>query len=85
MEKLLGAGPNRDRSYHVMSYAAVTVTGDTATAFSRWTYVVPGERGTASQQPSHYDDTLVREQGVWKFKRRVASSDAAAPPPPTQK
>jgi len=30
-----------------------------------------------------YDDTLVREDGKWKFKRRVASNDipSAGPPP----
>jgi uncharacterized protein (TIGR02246 family) len=79
MEKSLGAGPNRDGSYHVMSYFTITVNGDQATAFSRWTYVVPRENNTATLQGSHYDDTFIRENGVWKFQRRVASSDTPAP------
>ena len=85
MEKALGAGPNRDGSYHLMSSFAITVAGDEATAFSRWTYVVPRPGGTATMQGSHYDDTLVRENGAWKFKRRVASSDPVRPSAPAQK
>jgi hypothetical protein len=30
-------------------------------------------------QAGRYDDTLVRENGRWRFKRRVASSDLPAP------
>ena len=81
MEKSLGAGPNRGGSYHVMSNFAITVSGDTATAWSRWTFVVPGERGAAVAQAGRYDDTFVRENGAWKFKRRVASNDTAPPGP----
>ena len=66
MEKSLGTGPNR-------------VKGDTAAAWSRWTFVTPGERGATIAQAGRYDDTLVRENGAWKFKRRVASNDTAPP------
>ena len=79
MEKSLGTGPNRNNSYHIMSNFAITVTGDTATAWSRWAFVVPGERGAAISQAGRYDDTFVREKGVWKFKRRVASNDTTPP------
>ena len=79
MEKSLGTGPNRGGSYHIMSNFVITVTGDTATAWSRWTFVTPGERGAAIAQAGRYDDTFVRENGVWKFKRRVASNDTAPP------
>lgn len=79
MEKSLGTGPNRGGSYHIMSNFVIAVSGDTATAWSRWTFVVPGERGAEIAQAGRYDDTLVREQGVWKFRRRVASNDTAPP------
>ena len=79
MEKSLGTGPNRNNSYHVMSNFVITVTGDTATAWSRWTFVTPGERGATIAQAGRYDDTFVRENGVWKFKRRAASNDTAPP------
>jgi uncharacterized protein (TIGR02246 family) len=79
MEKSLGRGPNRGGSYHIMSNFVITVKGDTATASSRWTFVTPGERGATIAQAGRYDDTLVRENGAWKFKRRVASNDTAPP------
>lgn len=79
MEKSLGTGPNRGGSYHIMSNFVITVKGDTAAAWSRWTFVTPGERGATIAQAGRYDDTLVRENGAWKFKRRVASNDTAPP------
>jgi uncharacterized protein (TIGR02246 family) len=79
MEKSLGTGPNRGGAYHIMSNFVITVKGDTATAWSRWTFVTPGERGATIAQAGRYDDTFVRENGVWKFKRRVASNDTAPP------
>ena len=79
MEKNMGTGPNRARNYHLLSNFVITVDGDTATAWSRWAFVVPAERGAVISQAGRYDDTLVREDGHWKFKRRVASNDT--PPP----
>lgn len=79
MEKSLGTGPNRGGSYHIMSNFVITVKGDTATAWSRWTFVTPSERGATIAQAGRYDDTFVRENGAWKFKRRVASNDTAPP------
>ena len=82
MEKSMGTAPNRAKNYHLLSNFVITVNGDTATAWSRWAFVVPGERGAAIAQAGRYDDTLVREDGHWRFKRRVASNDT---PPPAQK
>ena len=79
METNMGTGPNKGGNYHIMSNFAITVTGDTATAWSRWAFVVPGERGAAISQAGRYDDTFVREKGVWKFRRRTASNDTAPP------
>jgi uncharacterized protein (TIGR02246 family) len=64
-------------SYHIMSSFEIELTGaDTAKAWSRWTFVVNG----VHQEPvifrgGYYDDTLVREEGRWKFKRRVVATD----------
>jgi len=85
MEKSLGTGPNRGGSYHIMSNFVITVKGDTAAAWSRWTFVTPGERGATIAQAGRYDDLLVRENGAWKFERRVASNDTAPPAAPPQK
>jgi len=79
MEKNMGTAPNRAKNYHLLSNFVITVNGDTATAWSRWAFVVPGERGAAISQAGRYDDTFVREDGHWRFKRRVASNDTAPP------
>jgi len=80
MEKNLGTGPNRGNTYHILSNFVIDVKGDTATAWSRWTFITPGADGKpVISQAGRYDDTLVREDGHWKFKRRVASNDIPAP------
>jgi uncharacterized protein (TIGR02246 family) len=80
MEKNLGTGPNRTNTYHILSNFEIEVKGDTATAWSRWTFVVPGPDGKpVISQAGRYDDILVREDGRWKFKRRTASNDIPAP------
>ena len=85
MQKSLGAGPNRGGSYHIMSNFSISVSGDTGAAWSRWTFITPGERGALIAQAGRYDDMFVREKGVWKFKRRVASNDTAPPASSGQK
>src|SRR5690606_27906454 len=68
MEKNMGTGENTARNYHLLSNFVITVNGDTATAWSRWAFVVPSEKGGALiSQAGRYDDTLVRENGKWKF------------------
>jgi uncharacterized protein (TIGR02246 family) len=79
MEKNMGTQPNVAKNYHLLSNFVITVNGDTATAWSRWAFVVPGERGATISQAGRYDDTLVRENGRWRFKKRVASNDTAPP------
>jgi uncharacterized protein (TIGR02246 family) len=75
MEKNI-AGPNRGATYHLLSNFVIDVRGDTATAWSRWAFVIPGADGRpVISQGGHYDDTLVRENGRWRFQRRVAVTD----------
>jgi hypothetical protein len=85
MEKAI-PGPNAVHNYHVLTNFVIDVNGDTGTAWSRWQFVVPGPNNNAVvAQSGRYDDTLVREDGRWKFKRRVASNDIpASGPPPAQ-
>lgn len=79
MEKNLGTSPNRGNTYHILSNFVIDVHGDKATAWSRWTYITPAADGKpVINQGGHYDDTLVRENGHWKFQRRVASTDIPA-------
>lgn len=80
MEKNLGTGPNRGNTFHILSNFVIDVRGDAATAWSRWTFVTPGADGKpVISQAGRYEDTLVREDGRWKFKRRVAANDIPAP------
>jgi uncharacterized protein (TIGR02246 family) len=75
MEKNI-TGPNRGNTFHILSNFRIEVHGDSATAWSRWTFVTPGaDKKPAIAQAGRYDDTLVRENGHWRFKRRVASND----------
>jgi ketosteroid isomerase-like protein len=78
MEKNLGATRTTKpgSTYHLLTNFEIDVHGDTASAWSRWSFTVT----TADNKPAilyggHYDDTLVREDGHWKFLRRVAASD----------
>jgi hypothetical protein len=78
MEKNLGPGPARSpgSTFHLLTNFIIDVHGDTATAWSRWVFVTTGaDNRPAPVMGGHYDDTLVRENGHWKFERRVAVND----------
>ena len=88
MQKNLGATPTNKpgSTYHLLTNFLIDVDGNTATAWSRWNFVVTGSDNSPKiLYGGHYDDTLVRETGHWKFKKRVAVNDIpsgnAAPPP----
>jgi ketosteroid isomerase-like protein len=84
MEKQV-SGPNKGNTYHILSNFEIEVHGDTATAWSRWAYITPGADGKpVIAQGGRYDDTLVRENGAWKFQRRTASNDIPSAPPPVR-
>jgi hypothetical protein len=80
--KMVAAGFGRmsptlyENSYHVMTSFDIDVNGDTATAWSRWTWVVVGANGKPQpERAGHYEDRLVRERGAWKFKSRRAFTE----------
>jgi hypothetical protein len=88
MEKNLGPGPSRKpgSTFHILTNFIIDVHGDTATAWSRWLFVTTGpDNRPTPAMGGHYDDTLVREDGHWKFRRRVAVNDIppSAPAPAT--
>jgi uncharacterized protein (TIGR02246 family) len=79
-------GPNAAHNFHLLSNFVIDVQGDTATAWSRWQFVAPGQDGRPIvAQAGRYDDTLVREDGRWKFKRRIAANDLPLPRPSAPK
>ena len=71
--------------YHLMSDIIIDVDGDTATSWSRWTWIVEGEDGKPMPQRSgHYEDSLVRENGEWKFLRRLTVTELPTPAKDTE-
>ena len=66
----VNAAPTPGRDFHLVMNQTVDVTGDTATGFSRGTWVVtdPDTKMRISIIANYYDQ-FVREGGRWKFKR----------------
>jgi hypothetical protein len=76
MVKNIGTPGKPSSTYHLITNFIIDVHGDTATAWSRWNFVTPGaDKKPAIAQGGHYEDTLVRESGHWKFRRREAFTD----------
>jgi hypothetical protein len=72
-------------AYHIMSDFIVDIDGDTATSFSRWTWVVEADDGKpAIQRSGHYEDKLVRERGEWRFKHRLTVTEMPTPQKDTE-
>lgn len=78
MDKEIGStpAPRPNSTYHLLTNFAIDVHGDTGTVWSRWAFVVTGKDNAPSvMYGGHYDDIVVREDGRWKFKQRVAHND----------
>jgi hypothetical protein len=75
MNKYIGTAPfdiKNVKGFHLLTNIIVHVDGDHATAWSRIVYMVRNKDDKpAPAMGGHYDDTLVRENGHWKFLRRV--------------
>jgi hypothetical protein len=75
-----GSGVKWTTDFHVLTNPIVKVEGDRATAWSRWLFMSPGADGKpVPAYGGHYDDVLVREDGVWRFQRREVVADMPAP------
>jgi uncharacterized protein (TIGR02246 family) len=76
MQKNIGSAPNAAKTYHLLTNFEITVTGDTAKALSRWSYVIPNAaKKPVLEHSGRYEDTIVREEGKWKFQKRVVHND----------
>src|SRR5687768_6742331 len=72
LETSLKARPMPGRDWHFLMNETVTLNGDEATAVSLGAFFVRGEGNKLeSNSIAIYTDHLVRQDGVWKFKRRV--------------
>ena len=68
-------GPNAVPCVHLMTNFDISVSGDTATAWSRWTLIEDRGHGPQLIYCGHYDDELVRTGQGWRFARRTVTVD----------
>ena len=75
MNKYIGAAPfdiKNVKGFHLLTNMIVHVHGDRATAWSRIVYMVRNKDDKPSPaMGGHYDDTLIKEDGHWRFLQRV--------------
>jgi uncharacterized protein (TIGR02246 family) len=77
----VNAAPVTGRDFHLVMNQTVDVTGDTATGFSRGTWVVTDpEKQLRISIIANYYDQFVREGGRWKFKRHQIGGTRPATP-----
>jgi SnoaL-like domain len=76
-ERLPGnTAESRQSSWHLVTEPEIALHGDQATGDVTWALVARGGADTPTVQLlGHYEDTYVREDGRWKFQRRVAHTD----------
>jgi hypothetical protein len=78
MEETIGAKTDKPitPNYHIFTNEMIAVNGSRATALSKWIFIVLGE-GVKPQMMylGHYEDSLVRENGRWKFLKRTVYTD----------
>ena len=73
-------------NYHLFNNELISVEGDQARASTKWMFVVQGEAGRPEPfYLGHYEDTIVRENGHWKFLRRTVYGDIPADDPLARK
>ena len=85
MEDTIGKDTNKAivaPNYHLFTNEIIQVNGDKAKATTKWIFVVQGD-GARPQMfyLGHYEDSLVRENGRWKFFQRVVHGDIPADKP----
>ena len=75
----VNAAPVPGRDFHLVMNQTIDVTSDTATGFSRGTWVVTDpDRKLRISIIANYYDQFVREGGRWKFKRHQIGGTAPA-------
>ena len=84
LERRLGSGPQRTvtkTAFHLVGMPDIQLDGDTAASVVIWAYITHDDDGfPLVLQLGHYRDTLAREDGVWRFRRRRISRDLGFSP-----
>ena len=82
LEGMMGKNPMglAEPNFHLFLNETIHMDGDHATALSKSLFVAPNAAGRGEIIfVAHYDDVLVREDGQWKFEKRVVHGDIPAP------
>ena len=75
------AAPQPGRDFHLFYNETIDVKGDHATALSKGAFYIRGEGNKLETSALvNYHDDLVREDGQWKFKRRILGERPATAP-----
>jgi len=75
------AAPQPGRDFHLFYNETIDVKGDHATALSKGAFYVRGDGNKLETSALvNYHDDLVREDGRWKFKRRILGERPATAP-----
>jgi hypothetical protein len=61
-------------NFHMMSNVIIDLQGDRATASSKWIFFKMDGSKPEGAIAGRYDDVLIRENGQWKFLKRVAAA-----------
>lgn len=71
-----GTGGSGLSNLHLLGNEFIDVEGDNATALSKWVFIMTAATGGPDVVfVGHYADTLIRENGVWRFRERVVHGD----------
>ncbi len=69
-------------NFHLFANISVQINGNEAQAKSKGFFIVPNEEDMPlTVMMATNDDTLVRDKGRWKFKRRIVHMEIPAPAP----
>jgi uncharacterized protein (TIGR02246 family) len=66
--------------FHLVAPMRIELAGDRATAQVRWIFSSPQAGRGQMTYAGRYDDRLVREDGRWRFARRLVTADIAPRP-----
>jgi hypothetical protein len=84
LERRLGSGSERTvkkTAFHLVGSPDIQLDGDEATSVVIWAYVTHDDDGfPIILQLGHYRDTLARDDGLWRFRRRQISRDLGFSP-----
>jgi len=78
MEETIGEKTDKPGppNFHLFTNESIDIDRPHANATSKWIFVMQGEKGSPQLvYLGHYEDTLVRENGRWKFLKRTVHSD----------